>query len=526
MNECCFGQGDHRHCRQTNVGGLIPTRLVDVGKPQSDTVKLVETDNRLGSTMYPYLILSYCWGKGNDIAKTTVDNLQNRRDGFAIAGLPRTIRDAITLTRMMEYQYLWVDAICIIQSSGDDDPGDFEKESAKMGDYYANAQCCISASLASNSSEGFLNERPLGRYPIQGVIVAALKPPLLETRSFSLDPPSFDDHPDTALREALEKSPLMKRGWYFQEWLLSPRILHWTAKGLFRECRSFHGILEISQKRKSSSYPFGVRDVLERSDIDALGTGWCELVSRFSCMDLTYSRDRLYAIHGIAQRLSQQWSDEYFIGVFRSHLMQGLIWHSRPEFPRRTRNESRFPTWSWASRGPVEFDYRNHRSSSLIHDIHPRRFPTLYGNTTSIEPSDTRLHIKAPLINLTLVITGTQLSSGIEGYIQDGDIDLQGRSCRYILDDQPEQDDSHSWTDQPTPDSVDFGYVLEVSVLLVSEAEETGSTTDTEYIGILLEGVSDEMSRTYRRFGLIYIFSKDHVASHDLDDMLQAVALV
>lgn len=86
-----------------------------------------------------------------------------------MATLPKTIRDAIMLTRMLDFRYLWVDAICIVQATKSD-PGDFKLEAMRMGDYYANAQCCISASLARDSSEGFLTERPLSKFPVPRII--------------------------------------------------------------------------------------------------------------------------------------------------------------------------------------------------------------------------------------------------------------------------------------------------------------------------------------------------------------------
>jgi hypothetical protein len=49
--------------------------------------------------------------------------------------LPKTIQDAIKVTRMLGIEYLWVDSICIVQ----DDSKDFQKESVDMGKIYQHA---------------------------------------------------------------------------------------------------------------------------------------------------------------------------------------------------------------------------------------------------------------------------------------------------------------------------------------------------------------------------------------------------
>ena len=45
------------------------------------------------------------------------ENLKSRLCSFDTAYLPKIIQEAITLTRMMNIHYLWVDAICIIKSN-------------------------------------------------------------------------------------------------------------------------------------------------------------------------------------------------------------------------------------------------------------------------------------------------------------------------------------------------------------------------------------------------------------------------
>lgn len=55
--------------------------------------------------------------------------------------MPRTLLDAVTVTRDLGIRYLWIDALCIIQ----DDLLDLVSEIDKMTDIYKNATVVIAA---------------------------------------------------------------------------------------------------------------------------------------------------------------------------------------------------------------------------------------------------------------------------------------------------------------------------------------------------------------------------------------------
>jgi hypothetical protein len=107
------------------------------------------------SARYPgYVTLSYCWGTKNDHGhllreETEAQFLQ------ALPPLPRTIQDAVDVCRRIGMRYLWVDAICIIQGRGGSS-SDWEKESARVGSYYANSMFTIAVTWAKASDEGCL----------------------------------------------------------------------------------------------------------------------------------------------------------------------------------------------------------------------------------------------------------------------------------------------------------------------------------------------------------------------------------
>lgn len=141
----------------------LPSRLIDVGKPTPDTdtdtnskpVHIIDSTSLPSTPSNPplYIALSYRWGEGNTL-KTTKSTLVERKTSIPLATIPKTILDAITVTRRLGIRYLWVDSLCIIQ----DDVDDWTKEAARMGDVYMNAVCTIAAHAADHADYGFLED--------------------------------------------------------------------------------------------------------------------------------------------------------------------------------------------------------------------------------------------------------------------------------------------------------------------------------------------------------------------------------
>lgn len=105
-----------------------------------------------------YVALSYVWGTGSAL-KTTHETLSSRLSGFLVSELPSSVRDAVQITRRMGFEYLWVDALCIIQG----DLEDWNHESALMARVYGGAAFTIMADLAPDTDSGILHERNVAR---------------------------------------------------------------------------------------------------------------------------------------------------------------------------------------------------------------------------------------------------------------------------------------------------------------------------------------------------------------------------
>jgi len=103
-----------------------------------------------------YIALSYCWG--STLAyKTTNQNLESHKKAILFKHLPKTLQDAITITRYLDMRYLWIDCLSIVQ----DDKADWQREAARMADIYSNSYLTITAARASDSSQGFLSPRKI-----------------------------------------------------------------------------------------------------------------------------------------------------------------------------------------------------------------------------------------------------------------------------------------------------------------------------------------------------------------------------
>jgi hypothetical protein len=123
--------------------GLRLLRLIDVERS-----RLVQT-----MSICQYAALSYVWGTVPNfrLTKENKDVLMAPDGIEQIWGmLPRTIRDAILLTRKLRLRYLWVDALCLIQN----DPKDFELGVAVMDQVFERSWLTIIAACGHDANAG------------------------------------------------------------------------------------------------------------------------------------------------------------------------------------------------------------------------------------------------------------------------------------------------------------------------------------------------------------------------------------
>lgn len=198
----------------------LPTRLIDVGKAGDQRVRIYETSP---SDKGEWIALSHQWGPPGQFGHfcTNTDNhAKFREEGISLEELPATFKDAVSVTRALGNQYLWIDSLCIIQAGKD---SDFEQEGKRMEDVYSGARCVIAASRASGHTSGFLKPRRTRGY-------VAL------CREDDNDGPIYISEMIDNFKDHILGGALSKRGWVFQEHALARRTIFFDDHQTYWQC--------------------------------------------------------------------------------------------------------------------------------------------------------------------------------------------------------------------------------------------------------------------------------------------------
>lgn len=170
MSEC---DQNHDECRSGSVcWEEMPSRLLDV-RSSHDMVQLVDRQDIVQhhTTPPPYITLSYRWGTVGQHSQRRVlltkETAPNLRRGIHIRDLPATLRDACIITSRLQYQYLWIDRLCIFQDSA----VDWAAEAGTMAATYKHAQLNIHASCAAGEDAGCFRDRTITRAGIQPLLL-------------------------------------------------------------------------------------------------------------------------------------------------------------------------------------------------------------------------------------------------------------------------------------------------------------------------------------------------------------------
>lgn len=215
----CIGQ--HHRCRRRSVLTIardeLPSRLVLVEKSKKSensagklTAKLVITKNIPDSEIYGefrYLTLSHSWGKQEFFTM----NAHNERECQESIDMDRpdfnkTFKQAIMITNLLGYRYIWIDSLCIIQSG--DDGKDWKKECPLMGNIYKNSDLNLAASGFADGAEGLVTETR--KYIVPPTITTFTERKYLV---FYYEDPS-------ELSPTWDNWALERRGWVLQENML------------------------------------------------------------------------------------------------------------------------------------------------------------------------------------------------------------------------------------------------------------------------------------------------------------------
>jgi hypothetical protein len=171
--------------------------------------------------------LSHCWGQGTSFTTTTT-NILDREKGIPFADFPATFRDAITISRRLGIEHLWIDSLCIIQDSA----SDWLEQSGQMKQVYSNATVTLVAEASEDSHSGIFTSANAGR-------AKTIHIPFHDgTGNYrgSLYSQKYAEsvHPIYCYAPG----PLNSRAWALQEDVLSQRILRYASDQLFWSCHT------------------------------------------------------------------------------------------------------------------------------------------------------------------------------------------------------------------------------------------------------------------------------------------------
>ncbi|KZL74995.1 heterokaryon incompatibility protein [Colletotrichum tofieldiae] len=496
----------------------LPTRLLDVGVEGDPRIKLVLTQQDQVDPLAAYITLSYRWGPQPQKLLLQASNVDSFRRGLLICDLPCTFQDLATVARFLSVRYVWIDALCIIQDS----LADWEREGATMRDVYANSTCTIAAAASEDPHGGLFRSRD----PAQ-VVPTFISTPNLESspgnaRSFLYD--------RTYLDRRIISGPLQKRGWVFQERMLSPRVLHFAEDQIVWEC-----LTDTKCEAFPSGLPFhnSTKDlgplwsVLENTAMPATDTipddtglttnglsnhrvassdaacyttdmtilsAWRDLVKQYSRCALTKNTDKLPAFAGLAKLFQDITGDAYYAGLWKYSLLDQLDWQVYNP-AKRVPSEYRAPSWSWASvDGAI-------RPFSLAPDC--SLLPELDDVHVSVTGLDCFGRISKASLNLQGYLVPATVLSSVEG--QKASI-LVGGTRKVFA--------------QFLPDTLDVQFATGsimwcLPLKLYSVAPDTEEVRDLVLVNIVLEPVLASLPARYRRVGLLIVAP----AGQDFDDI-------
>ncbi|KAF9878017.1 heterokaryon incompatibility protein [Colletotrichum karsti] len=339
----------HDAC-QFSRDSVLPSRVLDVGTAAEPSLKVFVNDTEQRGD---YLALSYCWGgpqKGllrrNTLGKMSSDAGIREKD------LQKSVRDAVQVTRMLGFRYLWVDAFCIIQDCNKDKG----KEIGRMATIYKNAALTIAAGTAARAADGFLGGKGSYLPEERAVVRTAGGRGTVYLRSGGYEP----------------SHTLDSRGWVLQEFLLSSRLLIFSEYELLWQCKKTdlrgvnEGGLEYLQLLEGfpwTSFNEDNAGLFGSSDEEKKYL-WKTVVEQYTRRLLSDPEDRLNALRGITRELEVLWEDSNYFGLWNRWFVELLAWYRPPDIHwqektkagekltekvQEQRSMSLAPSWSWAS---------------------------------------------------------------------------------------------------------------------------------------------------------------------------------
>ncbi|KDR69168.1 hypothetical protein GALMADRAFT_215198 [Galerina marginata CBS 339.88] len=509
---------------------LLPTRVLNLGLPGSTSpVTLLEVSQ---GQRGKYAALSYVWGIVDTSYQMTTRNHNdyiNKKIDFKDP-IPKTIADAIAITRFMGIPYLWVDAYCIKE----DDAQDRHREVGKMMEYYGNSHLTITASASFEAIWGTFHSRTLPNttsfdyWSINGynqgtVFVTALDPAKenRQTKHF-----------------LFENDPITSRAWVLQERVLSTRNIIYSSDQMYYECNE-HFLSEdglLIKGRYLSANPKTKPVPLFTQIRPGIQSRWDVLVDLYAARDITHAiEDKFVAISGLAKKFGQLFqSDQYYAGLWKRKIIDQLfwcidpvvnplvesVWHSDwPPAPKYYKA----PSWSWAC---TDLKIQSRNPDGRIYAA--EQYATFDNCIIQPDPADTSYHPGNEALYFRIVCAELFITAPPKVPLRFLGTSTQGRDGFYFPDGVPLwlTDESYNWAHNLDPNQevisvqyqTRFDYKFESSQLwdmeiyalaLGRDATLNQDGTDSiNYLCLLVTRAhrrDQNQAEAYRRMGTIWL---------------------
>jgi hypothetical protein len=340
-NKCLFDHASACH-NPLRVPQTRPAWLIDV-----ENKCLVSGQGSSGN----FVALSYRWSK-DYIFQAKSENLEDlqRRYSLEIPAfaerLSPIIQHSIYFTRAIGERYLWVDAVCIIHGN----VAETKEQLGHMGSIYASAIFTIIAA-DGDSKYGLPGLKNISSSRNLEQIIIPFGKEKFIVRKWSRSWQAGSWPPDAL--------PYYKRGWTYQEQLMSSRklifqrnMLHWECA-----CRTWHEELTLGTKgTKIYDYENELRRLLAGfPDMNTLTT----LISEYNNRQLSREEDAWPGIVGLLSTLGRAFPDGFLYGLPQMVFDRALGWKPKNKYSslkRRTSStqpaeaqlpDSTLPSWSW-----------------------------------------------------------------------------------------------------------------------------------------------------------------------------------
>lgn len=272
------------------------------------------------------------------------------------------MKDAISVAKAIPVDYLWIDALCILQDSAEDKA----QEVGRMAQIYQQSILTIAAASSRDMTDGFLQMRRERPYPKEH----HCEPGRVLTLPFRIAKGRFAtvflQCAICDFRHEDGQEPINERAWTLQEQAMAQRLLFYSSRTLRWSCPTLSCNLDDTPHilHGMSVTEFTKAPIDKAKALDH----WYTLVGLTCHRKLTLSADKLPALAALAQQYNGVLGPGYFAGMWEYDFLRQLCWFELSYTSNyvaiaydavaldcegnhvvRIPREYRAPTWSWAS---------------------------------------------------------------------------------------------------------------------------------------------------------------------------------